>query len=91
MAGVLARIPRVRLLLEFWPAGLARAGDSGGRVLARLGALGFRVYEVDEEERTVRRADPGRLLDKYPASGAGFTNLLCVKVPVLGLQSPVRG
>jgi hypothetical protein len=37
---------------------------------------------VDEVELCIRRADPRRLLDRYPASEEGFTNLLCVKAPL---------
>src|SRR5438105_3556955 len=41
MIGVLAKSPRVKLMVEFWPAGLARAGTGAARFLARLASLGF--------------------------------------------------
>jgi hypothetical protein len=64
MAGLLAR-SRVKVLVEFWPAGLARSGYGAERLLELLQQLGFRVYEVDEVEACARRADPWRLLERY--------------------------
>jgi hypothetical protein len=82
MAGLLSRCPRVKVLVEFWPAGLQRAGYGVERVLGRLGMMGFRCYEIDEVGLAIRRADPRRLLERYPASSEDFTNLLCVKAPL---------
>lgn len=82
MAGVLGRSRLVKMAFEFWPLGLERAGYGAGRLLTRLGSLGFRLYEVDEAGAGVRRADPGRLLERYPASEDRFTNLLAVKAPL---------
>lgn len=82
MTAILGRCPRVKMIVEFWPAGLARAGYGAERLLARLTGLGFRMYEVDEVELCVRRADPRRLLERLPATGETFTNLLCVRSPL---------
>lgn len=79
MAGLLARLSRVKMIVEFWPAGMARAGYGAERLLARLTGLGFRVYEVDEVEVCVRKADFRRLLGRFPVASEQFTNLLCVK------------
>lgn len=85
MAGVLGRSPRVKVVTEFWPYGLERAGYGAGRLLGRLAGLGFRGYEVDEAEALVRRADAAQLLARYPAADEdAFTNLLCVKAPLGG-------
>jgi hypothetical protein len=65
--------------VEFWPAGLARSGYGAERLLGLLSGLRFQVYEVGEVELCVRRADPRRLLERFPAYGDGFTNLLCAK------------
>lgn len=81
MTGLVARSPRLKVLLEFWPLGLERAGYGAARLLERLLGWGFRVYEVDERAGGVRRADPGHLLERYPVSGGGFVNLWCVKAP----------
>jgi hypothetical protein len=81
MAGLLGRCARAKVLVEFWPAGLARSGYGAERLLGLLRRLGFRVYEVEEVEACVRRADPRRLPEQYPAGSEQFTNLLCVKAP----------
>jgi hypothetical protein len=79
MAGLLGRCPRVKMIVEFWPAGLARSGYGAEQLLGLLGLLrrlGFRVYEVDEVEACVRRADP-RLLGprSEPSAGRSFRTL----------------
>lgn len=79
MASVTASSPRVKMTVEFWPAGLARAGYGAGRFLDGVRQAGFRVYEVDEAAHAVRKVDPERLLAAYPVASEGFTNLLCVK------------
>jgi FkbM family methyltransferase len=84
----LARSPRVKMAVEFWPAGLERSGYGAARLLARLQALGFRPHEVDEAAFCVRLADPRKLLEAYPASDEKFTNLLCVKAPLPPRHDP---
>jgi hypothetical protein len=70
------------MLVEFWPAGLARSVYGAERLLKLLQRLGFRAYEVGEVECCVRRADPRRLLDRHPVASEQFTNLLCAKAPL---------
>ena len=83
MTALLGRSPRVTMLVEFWPFGLARAGFGAARLLDLLAALAFRVYEADETALAVRKADPARLLAEYPVDREDrFTNLWCVKAPL---------
>jgi hypothetical protein len=84
MAGLLARCPRLKMLVEFWPAGLARSGYGAERLFGLLQALGFQVYEIDEVEYCVRRADPPRLLDRYPASGKGSPTCRAPRLRLVG-------
>jgi len=86
MAGLLGRSRRAKVMLEFWPFGLVRAGYTAERLLDRLGELGFRLSEADEAERLVRRTDPRALLAEYPAADDVFTNLWCVKAPLYASQ-----
>ena len=79
MVGVLAKSPRVKVVTEFWPRGLERAGCDAERMLARLVGLGFRLYEIDEAGLCVRRADPRKLMERFPPAGEAFTNLMCTK------------
>jgi hypothetical protein len=78
---MLAQSPRVKMMTEFWPHGLERAGYGGERMLARLAGMGFRLYEIDEAGLCVRRADPRKLVERFPVAGEAFTNLLGVKAP----------
>jgi FkbM family methyltransferase len=51
MRGLLARAPRVQLVLEFLPSALARAGHDARGFLASLTALGFRLHTIDRRGR----------------------------------------
>ena len=48
-ASTLARQPQARLIVELWPAGLERLGDSVESLLAQLWALERPVYLIDHE------------------------------------------
>ena len=47
-------------------------------------ALGMRFDEIDEAGWCVRRTHTRRLLDRYRPTAEDFTNLLCVKAPLVG-------
>jgi len=81
MTCLLDRCPRMKMILEFWPLGLARAGYRAERLLACLTDLGFRIYEIDERNMAMIRIDPRRLLERFPAWSEHFTNILCIKAP----------
>lgn len=51
MQRLLARSPRVRLVLEFIPASLRRAGHDPRAFLASLTSLGFRLHAIDGRGR----------------------------------------
>jgi FkbM family methyltransferase len=81
MHTVLSRSPKVRLLTEFWPMGLQRAGTEASRYLDTLTRFGFiRLFEVDEAAGAVVATDARTLLRRYPANEDRFTNLLCLRV-----------
>jgi FkbM family methyltransferase len=48
-ATTLARQPQARLIVELWPAGLERLGDSVEALLAKLWALERPLYLIDHE------------------------------------------
>jgi len=78
----LARRPRVKLLTEFWPYGLLKAGYDPARFLAELQGMGFRLYEISEERRGVWRVAAEQLVKTVAVDPDKFTNLLCVKAPL---------
>ena len=63
MQGLMAQAEPLRILMEFWPWGISRAGASPAQVLDSLREAGFVAYEIDGDKRTLRRiADATRLL-----------------------------
>ena len=79
MRGLLSRLPRLKLLTEFWPAGLARAGWSAARYLGQLQGHGFRLYALHEERPGLWRVSADQLLRDFPPDQECFANLYCVK------------
>jgi FkbM family methyltransferase len=61
MRGLLARAPRLQLVLEFLPSALARAGHDARGFLTSLTELGFRLHTIDGRGR-FRPATIDRLL-----------------------------
>jgi hypothetical protein len=79
MRGLLERLPRLKLLTEFWPAGLARAGWTARRYLEQLHSHQFRLHTIGEERLGLWRVSAQELLSAYPPHEERFANLLCVK------------
>jgi len=57
MTALLSGNPRVRILMEFWPWGISRAGGSPRDLLDFFTARGFEVSIIDDSRRQVARAD----------------------------------
>jgi hypothetical protein len=79
MRRLLARQRHVTLALEFWPYGLRRGGVDALAVLGLLQELDFRLHQVDEADRQLRRVEPGELLAAFDPAVDAFTNLLAVR------------
>lgn len=70
----------VRLITEFWPIGLKRFGFDSSAYLGLLLDHGFRLYNIDEERRTLDPVEVPEILKRYrPEHEEQFTNLLCVR------------
>jgi hypothetical protein len=52
MKQTLANSPHIALCLEFWPVGLRRAGSSPEELLDLLAGQGFKLYPLDNLDRT---------------------------------------
>jgi FkbM family methyltransferase len=88
MRDLLGRSPGARLLLEFWPWGLARAGTPADAVLADLTALGFTFGYIDEARGRVTPVTADGLLRDLPLAEDAFVNLLCARdTPAADLPS----
>ena len=67
---------KLKMLLEFWPHGLAKSGSSPKKVLSTLKRGGFQVYDLTNLERKVILE---KIIKSYPIKSKKFTNLLCIK------------
>ncbi len=74
--------PGVRLVTEFWPAGLRLCGTEPISYLQQLVQLGFRLYNIDEQRGCVEPVGTQELLRAYTPETDDYTNLFC------GRQAP---
>ncbi len=80
MQHLLARQPQLKLVTEFWPAGLADAQGEPRAMLALFESLGYRPQELDERQGRVRPADQHDLLSRFTRENRSATNLLFERV-----------
>ncbi len=67
------------LCCEYSPHVLERAGASPLKYLRFLLDLGFLLFEINEERKSIDPAPIDRLLKEYRLDNERFTNLLCLK------------
>ena len=79
MKGLLAKHPDVKIITEFWPAGLHRSGVEARDYLADMERLGFRLHRIDDETETLELTTAEALLTQYPADREQFSNLYCAR------------
>jgi len=71
--------PGVKLITEFWPYGINRAGYSPLRYLRTLKKIGFKLWEISEKEKTMLPAQPENILKRCTPQNRDYTNLFCKK------------
>lgn len=76
MRVLLDRHPETWLAVEYWPAGLRRAGASGEELLDALKALDRLVFRIDEDRQAVIPLDPEWLAHTVTEAKGNHTNLL---------------
>ncbi len=69
----------VKIITEFWPAGLRRSGIEAKEYLADLERQGFGLYRIDEDEETTESTTSEELLSLYPDTREEFGNLFCAR------------
>jgi FkbM family methyltransferase len=77
MRRTLAKNRSVKLLTEFWPFGLKRAGVQAGDYLRLLEEIGLKITFVDEVTHVMSPANIDELVSRYSPEGPGYCNLLC--------------
>jgi FkbM family methyltransferase len=76
MKETLSRSPKVTLLMEFWPWGLAKAGTDAGDLLAFLAGLGFALFELKRDGLLKMVSSHAALIEGL--EGRRYTNLVGV-------------
>ena len=69
----------VKIITEFWPIGLKIFGIDPEEYLKLYIEFGFKLYEVNEQEKKIKSINIHKLLEIYTPEKENFTNLLCVK------------
>ena len=77
LAGVFAQYEDVRLLIELNPKCLTAAGSSADEIVERLRTLDFRIFLLDEEQRSWHELRQGEPWAELLPPG-GYANLYCV-------------
>jgi FkbM family methyltransferase len=77
MKEVLARSPKVKIVCEFWPWGLRRAGTDPAAFLQSLREMSFALSIIDERRGQLFRFDDASLLAGLAEQEDRFTNLFC--------------
>lgn len=71
--------PSVKLITEFWPYGINRAGHSPLGYLRTLKKIGFKLWEISEKEKTILPTQPENILKRCTPQNRNYTNLFCKK------------
>jgi FkbM family methyltransferase len=69
----------VKILAEFSPKSLKKAGTSPEKYLELLEKSSFTLYDINEREKKIEPAIIEKLLKKYAPDKGNSTNLFCVK------------
>jgi FkbM family methyltransferase len=69
--------PNLKLITEFWPYGLDKAGTRAKDFLAAIVSRDYVLYELDEEQKKVRLTSAAELLSAYTPDNKKYTNLFC--------------
>lgn len=76
MGALLERHPETWIALEYWPAGLRRAGASGEALLDTLEGLDRPLFHIDEDRQALVPLDRNWLAHKVTEAKGNHTNLL---------------
>jgi FkbM family methyltransferase len=79
MCSLLKKNKNVKIVTEFWPIGLKRFGIGPEEYVKLLIEHGFKLYEINEQEKKICPANIPKLLKAYTPERGNYTNLLCVK------------
>lgn len=79
MSDLLNKNDNVKILTEFWPAGLTRSGTKPEEYLSSILKRGYKLFEINKKDKRLDPADVSKLLEIYTIEKDNYTNLLCLK------------
>jgi FkbM family methyltransferase len=82
MRSLLKRNQNVKVITELFPIALSKFGIETSDFLKMFFNNGFKLYNLDENEKKKELADIKMLIEKYSPEKKNFTNLLCIKEKV---------
>lgn len=68
----------VKIVLEFWPAGMRRFGIGPEKCINELTSRGFILFDIDDSIGKIHPTDIDRLIQKYTGDLL-HTNLFCIR------------
>lgn len=77
MKETFSRNRHLKLITEFWPYGLKKAGSDPSKTVRLIEEAGFKVYDIGHKGDRFEETDADRLLSEY--TGRKETDLFCVK------------
>lgn len=79
MSNLLEENKNVKIISEFWPIGLKRFGIEPKEHLNLLLKYGFKLYEINEQEKKIEVVNiPKKLLETYTPEKENYTNLFVI-------------
>lgn len=76
MNKILQKNKNLKIISEFWPKGLKDFGTDGKDFLQFFSNKDFKIYQIEEKIKKIKRVTISYLLNKYTYERGNFTNLL---------------
>lgn len=79
MTNLLQQNKSLKIISEFWPGGLKRSGVAPIKYLELLNKHGFKLYEINEQNKKLDPVNIKELLKTYTIEKENFTNIFCIR------------
>ena len=72
----------LKIIFEFWPWAMHRAGSDPANIIAALVDQGFHFHHISESQHRVIPVEPDAILSEYTVARGNQTNLLVARSPL---------
>ena len=79
MEKIMSKNSKIKILTEFWPFGISKAGAIPRNYLKLLSQYNFKLIDINEYTEKIQRLSPNQLLKRYNVENTIVTNILCLK------------